>query len=73
MNKWRSIFKTIKSHEAEIVSQVLKNKFVNNIMIDKMDSSYNNFGYYEVLISEKNYLQAMKIIENISFEWIRKI
>ena len=73
MNKWRSIFKTIKSHEAEIVSQVLKNKLVNNIMIDKMDSSYNNFGYYEVLISEKNYLQAMKIIENISFEWIRKI
>ncbi|MEC8680014.1 MAG: hypothetical protein VXY09_02675 [Bacteroidota bacterium] len=68
MNKWRSIFKTIKSHEAEIVSQVLKNKLVNNIMIDKMDSSYNNFGYYEVLISEKNYLQAMKIIENISFE-----
>ena len=37
-------------------------------MLDKMDSSYNNFGYYEVLISEKNYLQAMKIIENISFE-----
>lgn len=68
MNKWRSIFKTIKSHEAEIVSQVLKNKLVNNIMLDKMDSSYNNFGYYEVLISEKNYLQAMKIIENISFE-----
>jgi len=68
LNKWRSIFKTIKSHEAEIVSQVLKNKLVNNIMIDKMDSSYNNFGYYEVLISEKNYLQAMKIIENISFE-----
>ncbi len=68
MNKWRSVFKTIKSHEAEIVSQVLKNKLVNNIMIDKMDSSYNNFGYYEVLISEKNYLQAMKIIENISFE-----
>ena len=73
MNKWRSVFKTIKSHEAEIVSQVLKNKLVNNIMIDKMDSSYNNFGYYEVLISEKNYLQAMKIIENISFKWIRKI
>ena len=68
MNKWRSVFKTIKSHEAEIVSQVLKNKLVNNIMIDKMDSSYNNFGYYEVLISEKNYLQAMKIIENISFK-----
>lgn len=68
MNKWRSVFKTIKSHEAEIVSQVLKNKLVNNIMLDKMDSSYNNFGYYEVLISEKNYLQAMKIIENISFE-----
>lgn len=68
MNKWRSIFKTIKSHEAEIVSQVLKNKLVNNIILDKMDSSYNNFGYYEVLISEKNYLQAMKIIENISFE-----
>ena len=68
MNKWRSIFKTIKSHEAEIVSQVLKNKLVNNIMLDKMDSSYNNFGYYEVLISEKNYLLAMKIIENISFE-----
>ena len=68
MNKWRSVFKTSKSHEAEIVSQVLKNKLVNNIMIDKMDSSYNNFGYYEVLISEKNYLQAMKIIENISFE-----
>ena len=68
MNKWRSVFKTIKSHEAEIVSQVLKNKLVNNNMIDKMDSSYNNFGYYEVLISEKNYLQAMKIIENISFK-----
>ena len=68
MNKWRSVFKTIKSHEAEIVSQVLKNKLVNNIMIDKMDSSYNNFGYYEVLISEKNYIQAIKIIEKISFE-----
>ena len=56
------------SHEAEIVSQVLKNKLVKNIMIDKMDSSYNNFGYYEVLVYKKNYLQAIKIIEKISFE-----
>ena len=32
------------------------------IPLDKIDSSYNNFGYFEVLVSEKNYLKAKSLL-----------
>ena len=61
------MYKTEKGHNAEIVHHLLNKKSISNVIINKKDSSYNNFGSYEVLIHEKNYLNASKVISQINF------
>ena len=65
--KWARVFQTKYPYQAEIVIQVLKKKFIDSVPHNKIDSSYNNFGYYEVLVYEKNYLESIKLIESIKF------
>ena len=56
--KWVSLFKTKNRIEAYQILSLLESKEIMCIPLDKIDSSYNNFGYFEVLVSEKNYLKA---------------
>ena len=65
--KWARVFQTKYPYQAEIVIQVLKNNFIDSVPNNKIDSSYNNFGYYEVLVVEKNYLKAQKLIQELDF------
>ena len=63
--KWVSLYKTKNRIEAYQILSLLESKEVGCIPLDKIDSSYNNFGYFEVLVSEKNYLKAKSLlIEN---------
>ncbi len=66
--KWAMVFQTKYPYQAEIVIQVLKKNFIDSVPHNKIDSSYNNFGYYEVLVHEKNYLESIKLIEKIKFD-----
>ena len=49
-----------------MATHLLDKKSITNVLINKMDSSYNNFGYYEVLVYEKNYIDASKTIDQIN-------
>ena len=60
--KWVSLFKTKNRIEAYQVLSLLESKEIMCIPLDKIDSSYNNFGYFEVLVSEKNYLNAKSLL-----------
>jgi hypothetical protein len=66
-NKWVQVYKTRTTYRAEIVKQLLKLNDIKCISVNKIDSSYNNFGYYEVLVVEKNYLKAEKLIQKLDF------
>ena len=66
-DKWVQVYKTKTPYRAEIVKQVLKLTDIKCISVNKIDSSYNNFGYYEVLVVEKNYLKAKKLIQELDF------
>ena len=60
--KWVSLFKTKNRIEAYQILSLLESKEIMCIPLDKIDSSYNNFGYFEVLVSEKNYLKAKSLL-----------
>ncbi len=59
---WVSLYKTKNRIEAYQILSFLENNEITCIPLDKIDSSYNNFGYFEVLVSEKNYIKADSII-----------
>ena len=61
-----SFIKLVKKRTS-IVKQVLKLNDIKCVSVNKIDSSYNNFGYYEVLVVEKNYLKAQKLIQELDF------
>lgn len=65
-NKWFQVYKTKTTYQAEIVRHVLESNDIKCISVNKIDSSYNNFGYHEVLVVEKNYLEAQKLIHKLN-------
>ncbi len=59
---WVNLYKSTNRIEAYQILSLLESHGIKTIPIDKIDSSYNNFGYFEVLVSEKNYIKADSII-----------
>ena len=66
-DKWVQVYKTRTTYRAEILKQLLKLNDIKCVSVNKIDSSYNNFGYNEVLVVEKNYLKAEKLIQKLDF------
>ena len=64
MKGWQKVFSTDHAYQASIVKAVLEDHDIITVIIDKKDSSYNNFGSYEVHASTDDVLSALKIIEN---------
>ncbi|HEX9650456.1 MAG TPA: hypothetical protein VGA21_07840 [Cyclobacteriaceae bacterium] len=54
---------------AEIVKDVLLGRDITALIVNKRDSSYNTFGYFEVVVHNDNVIEALRIIEDeIVFE-----
>ena len=69
MKEWQKVFETDNPHRAEIVKYVLESTGIGSIILNKKDSSYNNFGFYQVMVSNEDVLKSIKLIENdVSFE-----
>lgn len=64
MKGWQKIFNTDKSYHAEIVKDVLEDNNITPVLINKRDSSLNNFGQYEIHVASEDVLRALQIIEN---------
>lgn len=71
-SSWKIVYKTDLSYRSEIIKQILDKNTIESISLNKIDSSYNNFGYYEVLVNELDYVEANKIIQKINFDKKKK-
>ena len=68
MSGWQKVFKDREVHRASIVRDVLVDKGIEAVMLNKKDSLYG-FGYFEVQVSHDEVILAIKIIqEDINFE-----
>ena len=66
---WQKVYSTNQMHRAEIVKSVLNDHHMNPVLINKKDSSYQNFGEIEIHVSTEHSMRARQIIENdINFE-----
>ena len=69
MDQWQKVYSTSDALRAEIVKSTLEAHKLPAIIINKRDSSYNDFGLREIYVSEENHDTALTIIENeISFK-----
>jgi hypothetical protein len=69
MNNWQKVFETENNIRASMVSDLLKEKGLNPIIVNKKDSSLNNFGQIEILVPPEDVLHALKLInEDLNFE-----
>ncbi|UII34320.1 DUF2007 domain-containing protein [Fulvivirga ulvae] len=64
MKGWQKVFETDQSYHAEIVKDVLEDNNITPVLINKRDSSLNNFGQYEVHVASEDVLRALQIIKN---------
>lgn len=59
---WILIYSTRLDHMAEMVSQVLENNNIENVLMNKKDSSYLAFGDIEVYVKEEDEVDAKELI-----------
>ncbi|NLR93221.1 MULTISPECIES: putative signal transducing protein [Flammeovirga] len=69
MVNWEKVYTTEQVYKAEIVKATLEERGINAVILDKRDSSYNNFGYREVYVDKANMEKATLIIkQDVEFE-----
>jgi hypothetical protein len=69
MKQWEKIYSTTDLLRAELVKSTMELNEIPAIILNKQDSSYNNFGEREVYVNKKDLVKALAIIENeIEFE-----
>jgi len=69
MENWQKVYSTTDMLRAEIVKSTLETHKIPAIILNKRDSSYNDFGMREIYVSQENHDTALTIIENeISFK-----
>ena len=68
MDNWEVVYKSSVVYRAEIVKGVLEQHGIQSIIVSKKDSNYH-FGHFEVMVSRKDIIKAIKIIkDDIKFE-----
>ncbi len=69
MSKWSKVYESEMPYRAEIVKDILDQKGINAIILNKKDSAYYIFGLLEVHVKAESVLNALKIIkDDINFE-----
>lgn len=64
MIKWQMVFRDEQSYKAEIVKDILEDRGMSPVLISKKDSTYSNFGLFEIHVSSDEVIKALKVIEN---------
>ena len=68
MSNWQVVFKSEREYRIQIVKNILEDKNINLVIINKKISGYD-IGDYEILVSPENVIKSLKIIrEYIRFE-----
>lgn len=63
---WIVVHKTESSFNAKAVEGALKENDFPAVLMQKRDSAYNNFGYYEILIPEVMKQEALIFLEKLN-------
>lgn len=64
MDSWIKVFENQNQIRAEIVKGVLEENGISAVVMNKKETVYHVFGTYEVLVTNENVLEAMKLIQN---------
>ena len=62
-NSWKSRYKGSGLHRVFILKNILLKNNIESVILNKVDSSYVIFGFYEVFVHQKNYIEAIKILK----------
>ena len=69
MATWQKVFESDNAIRANIVRDILNEKDIKALIINKKDSSYTTFGHYEIVVQSDDVLRSIKIIrDEIVFE-----
>ena len=63
MKNWKTVYKTDKLYQAQIVKDYLQDKEFHAIIVDKKDSAYQ-LGFYEIVVTVDEVMRAIKLIED---------
>jgi len=64
MSNWQKVFSSENEYRVRIVKDILSEAGLNPVILNKKDSSYNNFGNYEIKVDQDNVIVALKIISD---------
>lgn len=63
-NDWIKVFTTTNPIEAEIVLSLLHENGIDAVEMNKRDSSYQSFGYIEILCPKDRLIEALHIVNS---------
>ena len=64
MTNWQRVFSDDQGHKAQLVRSILEESGLKPVLLSKKDSSYNNFGSFEIYVSPDHVLKAIRIIND---------
>ena len=64
MNNWIVVFESKQEYKVEIVKDVLFDRGIEPVIVNKKDTAYNIFGQYEVHVAPEHAVRAIRVIEN---------
>ncbi len=64
-NKWITLMKTSKPYQLNLVKGKLLENAINSVIINKIDSSYLNFGEAELKVMESDFKRAQDILNDV--------
>jgi hypothetical protein len=67
-NDWIKVFETAFPYEAEIVKTMLIENGIPAVVMNKQSSSFNSFGFVEVMVNEEQASEAFLLIEKANDE-----
>ena len=63
-NKWITLVKTNKPYQLNLIKSKLLENEIHTVIINKIDSSYLNFGEAELKIQESDFERVQEILNN---------
>ena len=64
-NKWTTLLTTNKPYQLEIIKGKLSENGIQSVVVNKIDSSYLNFGEAELKIRETDLERAQEILKDV--------
>jgi len=63
-DNWTMVYSTNKLYQADIIIELLDEKGIAGVVINKEDSSYLSFGFAEVYVNKNDEENALSIIKS---------